>query len=360
MRILHITANLSGGGAERQLCYLAPALVRMGHHVHIAYSKLGPENYKLPGVNLHRLHSKSNYDPRLLWEIRKLVIRVQPDIIQTWILRMDILGGIIARGFGIPWALREPSSSSAYSWTWKYYFRVLIASGAKAIISNSRSGIDYWKKQLPSAPRYMVRNGLPLNEIDQAIPSLPFGGMGSKIPIVLYAGRLASDTSAKKNLRFFLHVLAKVKKRKKFIGVLCGDGPQRAELTLLKNKLGLDNDLHLTGYIASGSVWSLMKKASIFVSLSEYEGSPNAVMEAMACGCQMILSDIPGHREVADEDCAIFVDPSDIQQTANTIIMALSDPNTLKERSIIAKQRARQWSIPEMSESYESVYKRIM
>ncbi len=57
----------------------------------------------------------------------------------------------------------------------------------------------------------------------------------------------------------------------------------------------------------AASVWALMKKASVFVSLSAYEGCPNTVMEAMACGCPIIVSDIPEHREILDEQSALFV-----------------------------------------------------
>ena len=59
MRILHVIPNLSGGGAERQLSYLAPELVRMGHEVHIAYSKKVHVNPNFPVLCCIRL----NHDP---------------------------------------------------------------------------------------------------------------------------------------------------------------------------------------------------------------------------------------------------------------------------------------------------------
>ena len=90
------------------------------------------------------------------------------------------------------------------------------------------------------------------------------------------------------------------------VGILCGEGPQRSELEVMRHKLGLDADVHFTGHLPAASVWALMKKASVFVSLSAYEGCPNTVMEAMACGCPLVLSDIPAHREILDESvCAL-------------------------------------------------------
>lgn len=49
------------------------------------------------------------------------------------------------------------------------------------------------------------------------------------------------------------------------------------------------------------NVVPFLQYASAFISASDSEGLPNAVLEAIACGCQVILSDIPQHREIVDE-----------------------------------------------------------
>src|SRR5208283_2540348 len=104
-------------------------------------------------------------------------------------------------------------------------------------------------------------------------------------------------------------------------------------------------------------IWAIMKKASVFVSLSTSEGCPNAVMEAMVCGCPLVISDIPAHRELLDESCALFVNPSDVRQTADAIIQIFDDSEAAKKRALIAKQKTIDWSITEMARNYENVYK---
>ena len=356
MRILHILPHLSKGGAERQFGYLAPELVRMGHEVHVAYLAEGPGRPELPGVVLHQLKSRSNYSPFLLWQLIGLIRRIKPDIVHTWILQMDILGGLAAKLSGVPWVLREPSSAQAYPPTWKNRLRVLVGSGANAVVSNSAGGDKYWKKHLPSNRRYIVSNALPLYEIDKTIAALPPGFYKPEAPIVLYVGRLASDVSATKNLEFFLKALACVRQQQNVLGVLCGEGPQRAELEKLRHKLGLDANVYFTGHLQCPQVWALMKRASVFVSLSAYEGCPNAVMEAMACGCPLVLSDIPPHREILSENCALFVKQSDIQQATDAIIQALRDTDASKDHALAAKQKSQEWSITEMAKNYETVY----
>lgn len=357
MRLLHLIPNLSGGGAERQLSYLAPELVRMGHDVHIAYSKEGANKPELPGVVLHQFKSRSNYDPYLLWQLFRIIRRIKPDIIHTWILQMNILGGIVSRLNGIPWILSEVSSAMAYPPTWKIRLRDRLSSGTTAIVSNSAGGNEYWKTQLPYSRRYVIPNGLPVHEIDGTVPELPAGLANPKAPIVLYVGRLIAN----KNLTFFLEAVAHVRQKQEVLVILCGEGPQRAEMEALRRKLGLDEDVYFTGYLpADSSVWALMKKSSILVSLSAYEGSPNTVMEAMVCGCPLVLSDIPAHREILDESCTLFVDTSNTKQTADTIVQALRDADASKGRALIAKQKAQKWSITEMACNYERVYKKFI
>lgn len=360
MRILHIIPRLSGGGAERQLSYLAPELARLGHEVHIAYSWDASHKLQMPLVKLHRLKSISNYDPYLFWQVNRLIQRLKPDIVQTWIMQMDILGGIAARIFGIPWILREASSTMGYQNTWKQRLRIWISKSASAIVSNSKGGDEYWKIQLPDSSRYVIPNGLPLQEINRVKPSLPPCLMETELPLILYVGRLSADSSANKNLKVFIEALAKIKHQQNIAGILCGEGPQKSELKELSHNLGLDENVYFTDHLSAILVWALMKKAAVFVSLSAYEGCPNTVLEAMVCGCPMVLSDIPAHREIIDESCSLFVDPNNIQQTADTIIETLNNTDAAKARALIAKQKTLGWSIEEMAKNYVKVYVEVL
>ncbi len=328
----------------------------MGHDVHIAYIKEGTYKPELSGVVLHRLTTRYNYDPYLLWQLFRIARLIKPNIINTWILQMDILGGIGAKLNKIPWIFREPSSTVGYSPTWKNRLRVRVGSFANAIVSNSRGGDEYWKTKLPYSRRYIVSNGLPMDEIDNTVAVLPLGLSKLDAPMVLCVGRMI----ASKNLRLFLEALACVKQGHNVSGIFCGEGPQRSELEGLRHKLGLDGDVHFLGHLPIASVWAILKKATVFVSLSAYEGCPNTVMEAMACGCPLVLSDIPAHREIVDGRCALFVDPSNSQQVADNIIDTLSNAGASRGRALIAKQKTRDWSTVAMARNYERVYKDIL
>ena len=94
----------------------------------------------------------------------------------------------------------------------------------------------------------------------------------------------------------------------------------------------------------------------MFVSVSYLEGQPNAVIEAMACGCPLVVSDIPMHREFLDESCALFVDPDDPAAIAAAIGSCLADAEAARARSRAARERAAGWTVSGMAHSYDRVY----
>jgi glycosyltransferase involved in cell wall biosynthesis len=71
--------------------------------------------------------------------------------------------------------------------------------------------------------------------------------------------------------------------------VIMGDGPERSDLEKLISRLGLDEQVLLTGYV--DNPYPVIKAASAFVSSSNSEGFPNALVEAMALGCPVVATD---------------------------------------------------------------------
>src|SRR5688572_18448158 len=92
--VLHIIPTLLGGGAERQLSYLAGETAKRGWDVYVAYLKEGMNCQRLEnaGVTLIKLPANGNHDPSILWNLVRLVNRLRPSVVQTWILQMDIAG----------------------------------------------------------------------------------------------------------------------------------------------------------------------------------------------------------------------------------------------------------------------------
>jgi len=73
----------------------------------------------------------------------------------------------------------------------------------------------------------------------------------------------------------------------------------RAVLTRESKAAGLGKRVELTGVLPREKVYEHLAQADLFISASQGEGLPIAVLEAMACRCPVLLSDILPHREIA-------------------------------------------------------------
>lgn len=365
MRILHFIPSLVQGGAQRQISYLAPELARMGHEVHIACLNFGANLARLneSGVFMHRLPHGNNYDPFILVHLVRLIRHIKPDLIQTWLVQSNILGGVAARITRIPWVLREPSSGRSHPTTLKSKLQVMIAQGASAIIANSLSGSLYWRFHFPNKKLYVIPNGLPLAEIEKAPPAWNFSlGRQPMQRKILFVGRFDQQKYARgiahaKNLDNLVAALALVSEPG-VVAVLCGDGPLLPAIEHLVRRLGITDRVLLPGFVSNA--WSLMKQADVFVSVSLFEGQPNTVLEAMACGCPLVVSDIPEHREFLDEESALFVNPRDPQDIAKALVQTLTAPEEARRRGGVAQAKARQMTITRTAQRYEEVYLKIL
>ncbi|MFT3867309.1 MAG: glycosyltransferase [Nibricoccus sp.] len=360
MRILHLIPTLSGGGAERQLANLAPALVDLGHDVHVGYCYEGVAPTQWRGVCLHRLPLSSNYDPVLLWRVVQLTRRLRPDVVQTWIFQMDIIGGIATRVTGVPWIFREPSSERAYAGRWKASLRVGVARFANAIVSNSQGGDDYWRQKLQRGRRFVVPNGIALDEIRSADAPLTSEILALKGPVIVYVGRLAADSTGSKRLDLLIRAVGCLQQRMPASLILCGTGPQKASLEKLAAAVCSAGSVHFSGHVSSDMAWTILKrKASIFTSLSEYEGCPNTVLEAMGCGCPLVVSDIPAHREFLSDDSATFVQCFSPSEVAEKLGVALTDRSATLRKAENAAVAIQKWSLSAMANNYVHIYNTV-
>jgi glycosyltransferase involved in cell wall biosynthesis len=358
VRILHCIPHLTGGGAERQLAYLAEHLARAGHEVHVAYLTGGPvpREPEQVGVRLHPLAHAGTHDPLLLARLIGLIRRTQPDLVQTWLLQMDVLAGLAAFATRTPWLLREPTTGAFWTASMKSQLRRWVARTADAVVSNSAGGDAYWQAHKSDHQRFVIGNAVAIDAIQAAPPMSPDElGLPGDGPVIMSAGRLDEQ----KNLDVLIRALARVVDERHACAVIFGEGALRARLEALIDRMGARGRILMPGFCTK--FWSALKSAQVFVSMSRVEGRSNVVLEAMAGGIPVIVSDIPAHREILDEGEALFVGAyEDPQAVAAALIAALSDPAGAAKRSARALARVRDAGIAPMAQAYEQVYATIL
>jgi glycosyltransferase involved in cell wall biosynthesis len=356
LRILHLIPTLEGGGAERQLVLLANAQAAHGHEVHVGLLRLGQHAVRLDmdRIRLHRAPALGHYNPRVAAWTFGLLHRLRPDVVHTWLPMMDVLGGVAARALGIPWVVSERASALAYEERWQdRVLRRLLGRQADAVVANSEAGLQYWNAGTARHRlRRVIRNALDLDAI-RATPAGDWPGDPQRGARFLFAGRLASQ----KNVLTFLRALARLRQRHPFSAVILGDGPDAAAARALVAELGLEGTVYFGGY--REDVWALMKAATLFVSPSRFEGHPNTVLEAMACGTPVIVSDIPEHREFLDRSTAMLVPPNDAVRLAEALEQALAEPEQARARAAAALPRIDALKAQDAMIAYDEVYEAV-
>jgi glycosyltransferase involved in cell wall biosynthesis len=355
MHVLHCIPSMEGGGAERQLACLAGELVRQGCRVDVALTRGGVNRPRLEatGARVHDLGSGWTHDPRLFVRLLRTIGRVKPDLVQCWLLQMEVLGGLAALARGLPWVFTERSSEGAYPPRMKQSLRRGVASLSSAIVANSNAGDAYWQRRLPpSLPRYVVRNGLLLGEIAGARPADLRQETGLTDPVVLFAGRFDDGKNAAALLQALRHTRAPI------AALLCGEGPLRPAIEHRAAEFGLGERVRVAGFATN--LWSLLKSVSALVSPSRFEGSPNVVLEAMAAGCPLVVSDIPAHREILDPDSALFFDPDDAAALARALDGVVSEPDAARRRAGRARILAERHGIADVAGQYIRIYEDVL
>jgi glycosyltransferase involved in cell wall biosynthesis len=142
--------------------------------------------------------------------------------------------------------------------------------------------------------------------------------------------------------------------------VYVGDGELHAALAAEVQRRGLSDRVTFTGMVTRDTVYARLAEADLFVSASRGEGLPVAVLEAMACRCPVVLSDIAPHRELADGEGAVALVPvGDVAGFTEAIRRMASlgahGRSALGERS--RRRIEQRYSLAVMHEAYRPIYR---
>jgi len=203
---------------------------------------------------------------------------------------------------------------------------------ADALISDG-----YAAKALPA----MV--GRPVDDVLKGVDVDTFTPQGPKVDhhqlsgkrIVMCVTRLVPI----KNLPMLLDAIALVRRTVPEVAlVLVGEGPQQPALVARARQLGIADLVHFAGYVPQRETAAWYRSADVFALSSDFDNSPNVVLEAMASGLPIVSTDVGGLRDYVEPPGNGLLTPKgDADRFAEAIVALLGDRD--RARSIGAQNR---------------------
>lgn len=288
-RIMFVVPYLSGGGAERVVATWSKELDKIGYDVHILVFYRTGEEYRTYGnVKIHTIaNSKEHYkkmkNTEKLLAIRKNIKEYKPKLVIPFVTYVGIMCTISSVGLKIK--LVETIRNNPWLVPNKKYGRFVrnlsVILSNHCIVQNSEQ-INYF-------PKYLRKKMVIIpNSISEEFFQSEKIYKEKKISKIISVGRLEKQ----KNHSLLITAFSKIAGFHPYITLeIYGDGPLREQLQTMINRLNMNERIYLRN--RSDEIINKLRDSDLFVLSSNYEGMPNALMEAMALGVPCIATNCP-------------------------------------------------------------------
>ncbi len=349
VKVALFAPSMTWGGAEKMFRRLAIGLADAGLAVDLVLaSASGPNLQALPTtvrvVDLECRRVLTSTGP-----LAHYIDKANPDVVISTLHYANLVAvwarSLAARSPQL--ILREATTMSmAAANSGQARDRVIFALArafyprADVVVANSRGAADDLVGHV-GVPRSLVRVIYNPACSDEMVPlmqepvSHPWFGDGGP-PIILSVGRL----SVPKHYDLLVRAVSAARRQRPLRLVILGDGEERASLKALVQELGAEAFVSLPGF--AENPYAYMARADLFVLSSAWEGLPNALIEAMACGLPVVSTDCPhGPREIlAASACGCgqvgtLTPPDDVEGLAQAILQELAVD---RDRDVLRRQ----------------------
>lgn len=323
------------GGVERMMLNLMKGFTTKGYAVDLVLAKTrGSYVDMIPAeVNVIKLGTSHTYTSlfALMAYLKKerptvmLVAKHRAGLVAAWARRLTGIPErlVLRLGTTLSAALQGKNRSRHYIWhmTMRTFYpwmdRIVAVSQGVADDIIHITG-------LPSDHLAVIPNPVitpELASLAQQPLSHPWFQSGSP-PVIMGIGRLTYQKDFPTLIRAFANVRQQLRCRL----IILGEGRDRAHYESLVTELGIADDVDFPGFVANP--YAYLGRATLFVLSSRWEGSPNALTEAMALGIPVVATDCPsGPREILqDGHAGKLVPVGDINHLAEAMIETMQRP----------------------------------
>lgn len=366
-RVLWLIKGLGLGGAERLLTLATPYLDRSRFEYQAAYllpwKNALVDELQRAGVPVTCLNHRRAFDLRIVGRIAALLRERRIDLVHLHLPYAGIVGRLAARLAGVPCvvytehnlqARYHPLTRMMNQLTMRLtdvtisvseeVRRSLVMSplGRGAKVETVLNGVDVDGLQLAAVQGPSVRDELAIPPEHRIVGVVNVFRPQKRLDLWLQAARLVADQEPQTTF------------------VIVGDGPIRADLMEMADRLGLRGTVIFPGLRHDAP--RFLAAFDVFMLSSVYEGLPVAVLEAMALQTPVVATQVGGLPGVIEEGVQGFlVPPRDPEALADRVVRLLRDPDLRRRQGEAARQRVQErFSIDRMVAATEQIYTQLL
>lgn len=316
-RIVFFIGALGNGGAERVISILTRKYVDMGIPVEIVLYYDEEPFYQIhPDVKItyiERETKSTNVLKNVLW-LRRYVRRTA-GVLVSFLAQFNMIALVAAFGTKIPVVVADrndprhmPKQAPVrIARNWLYHL-------ADTVVVQTQHNQDYFSKRLQKKCRIIFN---PVDLQEQKGLAL----RTEKKPRIVSAARLMKQ----KNQLMLIDAFGRIKKDfPDYTLTIYGEGPFRPELEKRIQELGLQDSVMLPGKVQN--VFECIADAELFVLSSNFEGMPNALIEAMCLGLPVISTEVSGATDlIRHGENGMLVDVANTEELTDAMQQMLKD-----------------------------------
>ncbi len=358
-RIAFVVTELEPGGAERCLTELAVQLDRQWFDVAVWSLAPAPrrtllvERLAMAAVPVTFLGLRHWWHvPKVAFHLRQQLIHRRVDLVQSFLHHSNILASIVAP-CPVVWGIRvaEPRRFRQRCERW-------LAHRAAAIVCVSQDVRRYMVDSvgIPQSSLQVIPNGIDVDRLQKKAAAASVSIEVGAAPYLLFVGRLDLQKGIDWLAKLTGPLLSSLPQHRL---VLIGEGPWHNRfLDHVDDRVR--SRVHLLGWRTDVAAW--MKHADLLLLPSRWEGMPNVVLEAMAVGCPVLATEAHGLNELlgpmASHQCVPFGQTQQFVRRALDMI----ENSTVRQQVIQSNRRQveRNFSLPQMVQQYEILYRDIL
>lgn len=324
MNVLIVISNLELGGAQRVALNLNEWLNcqdAVSSSI-VALKNTNRNKYQIKdGDNVYCLNGSN-----IIKNLRDLIRRVSADIVLSMGVPLSLYTVPACLGLKVRHIISERNDPNNFAGRietkWLSHFLLRFGNG---FVFQTEDAKNYYPNSIRKRS-VIIHN--PLFNTEK-MPKQIYSGQREKV--VVAVGRL----NVQKNHSILIKAFNNIKDDfPEYSLIIYGEGPERSNLEKLISSLKLSNRVKLPGSFPD--IFSKIYQSSLFVLSSDFEGMPNALMEAMALGIPCLSTDCPcgGPRALIENDInGCLVDVNDLNQLSVTIANLLIDEQKRKKYS---------------------------